>query len=147
MLGSYINNSYNRISEQEKQAAFAKNPIRPNEDLETYFARTGAQYESDRNRSAEQKRIAMDPNKSKGLDELTKGSWLSETAYQQKYGPFNYSPMGGGGEGGGNRETPRRAPQGVATYNPGKSEDMRNSVFAQWKTDAAKKRGTGGRNW
>jgi hypothetical protein len=44
------------------------------------------------------------------------------------------------------RNAPRQ-PQGVATYNPGKSEDLRNATFAQWKTDAAKKRGTGGSNW
>jgi hypothetical protein len=101
MLGSYINNSYNRISEEEKQKAFAKNPIRPNEDLKTYYARTGAQYESDLKRSNEQRSIASDPNKSKGLDPSQKDSWLSETGFQQKYGAFGYSPMGGGGGRGG----------------------------------------------
>ena len=142
MLGSYINNSYNRISEEEKQKAFAKNPIRPNEDLKTYYARTGAQYESDRKRSAEQKSIGMDPNKSKYMSPREKEDAMSETGFQQKYGAFQVASMGGG-SGGGGRETPRRSPQGKATYNPGKSEDMRNSTFAQWDAKKAREKYSG----
>lgn len=73
---------------------------------------------------------------------------LAENSYNNLNNGINSNAtaMGNNNDGPVAGNAPRQ-PQGVATYNPGKSEDMRNSVFAQWKTDAAKKRGTGGSNW
>jgi hypothetical protein len=186
MTGSYINNSYNRMSsknptpvadrlrgmsigdeeqirsndprlmsrnqglaakaalEQEKKSEMSRAAKqRPNESLEQAMMRASSEREYDRKRSAEQKSIGMDPNKSKYMSPREKGDAMSETGFQQKYGAFQVASMGGGG---GGRETSSRAPQGRATYNPGKSEDMRNSTFAQWDAKKAKEKYSGNVN-
>jgi hypothetical protein len=131
MLGSYINNSYNRMSsksstpvadrlrgmsigdeeqirsddprlmsrnqgiaakaalEQEKKSEMSRAAgQRPNESLKQAMMRASSEREYDRKRSNEQRSIASDPNKSKGLDPSQKDSWLSETEYQKKYRAF-----------------------------------------------------------
>jgi hypothetical protein len=141
-MNNYISNAYDRMSDPEKEAMYSLTPRKPNESIKTYAYRAESEREADRKRSAEQKSIGMDPNKSKYMSPREKEDAMSETAFQQKYGAFKVASMGGGG-GGGGRETSSRAPQGRAKYNPGKSEDMRNSTFAQWDAKKAREKYSG----
>lgn len=96
--------------EQEKKTEMSRAAgQRPNESLEQAMMRASSEREYAKKRSDEQRSIASDPNKSKGLDPSTKDSWLSQTGYQQKYGAFNPVQMASGaaigGKYGGGRNT------------------------------------------
>ena len=96
--------------EQEKKTEMSRAAgQRPNESLEQAMMRASSERESDLKRSDEQRSIASDPNKSKGLDPSQKDSWLSQTGFQQKYGAFHPVQMASGaaigGKYGGGRNT------------------------------------------
>ena len=141
-MNNYISNAYDRMSDQGKEEMFSRNPRKPNESIETYAYRIENQRAGDKKLSEQQKSIGMDPNKSKYMSPKEKEDAMSETGFQQKYGAFQVASMGGGG-GSGGRGTSSRSPQGKATYNPGRSEDMRNSTFAQWDAKKAKDKYSG----